>query len=137
MINETDLQAFGYWSPTEVTVDFNTQTIPKMVDEFRVTMGQEKDRYLSATLVNEEFDEWIHALFHKNKEEEIKELADLVYVIYNYANVLGWDLDEAVRRVHKNNLERCIQPDGSIQRRADGKVLKNPNAKKVYLEDLV
>ena len=60
-----------------------------------------------------------------------------MYVIYGYANVRGWDLDEAVRRVHENNIGRCIQPDGSIQRREDGKILKNKDFPKVELGDLV
>jgi len=64
-------------------------------------------------------------------------LADLVYVIYGFANAKGWDLDEAIRRVHVNNLGRCIQPDGTIQRRVDGKILKNKDYPKVNLEDLV
>jgi hypothetical protein len=46
-------------------------------------------------------------------------------------------LDEAVRRVHENNLGRCIQPDGSVQRRADGKILKNKDYPAVDLSDLV
>jgi predicted HAD superfamily Cof-like phosphohydrolase len=58
-------------------------------------------------------------------------------VIYGYANAKGWDLAEAVLRVHNNNVGRCIQPDGSIKRRADGKVMKNPDYPKPNLSDLV
>lgn len=36
-----------------------------------------------------------------------------------------------------DDLGRCIQPDGTIQRRADGKILKNKDYPKVNLEDLV
>jgi predicted HAD superfamily Cof-like phosphohydrolase len=61
----------------------------------------------------------------------------LVYVCYGYASTFGWNLDEALARVHQNNLGRCIQPDGSIQRRADGKILKNPDYPKVELHDLL
>ncbi len=69
--------------------------------------------------------------------EEMKELTDLVYVIYGYALAKGFNLEEAVRRVHKNNLGRCIQPDGSVQRRPDGKILKNKDYPKVSLEGLI
>ena len=93
--------------------------------------------YLYAGLIAEEADEWRSEYLRDTREEQLKELADLVYVIYGFANAKGWDLDEAVRRVHENNLGRCIQPDGSVQRRADGKILKNPDYPKVDLTDLV
>jgi predicted HAD superfamily Cof-like phosphohydrolase len=60
-----------------------------------------------------------------------------VYVIYGYANARGWDLDEALYRVHSNNLGRMYQPDGSIKRREDGKIEKNDSYPKVDLGDLV
>jgi predicted HAD superfamily Cof-like phosphohydrolase len=69
--------------------------------------------------------------------KELKELADLTYVIFGYARVRGWNLLEAVSRVHENNMGRCVQPDGSIKRREDGKVLKNPDYPAVDLSDLV
>jgi predicted HAD superfamily Cof-like phosphohydrolase len=87
-------------------------------------------------LIAEEADEWRSEYQHDTKAEQLKELADLVYVIYGFANAKGWDLDEAVRRVHENNLGRCIQPDGSVQRRADGKILKNKDYPAVDLSDL-
>ena len=49
----------------------------------------------------------------------------------------GYDLDEAVRRVHINNMGRMLQPDGTIKRREDGKIIKNPDYPKVKLDDLV
>ena len=117
-------------------------TVPQMVEIFAETMRQEKNIVLGATLIDEEYNEWKGVNFcgPLNKEgdiAELKELADLVYVIYGYARARGWDLDEAVRRVHKNNIDRCVWPDGSIKYRADGKALKNPNAPKIDLSDLV
>lgn len=112
-----------------------------MVKEFRVTMGQEKDPDRSENLVKEEYQEWLveaepcfNSLYYC--EKELKELADLVYVCYGYADAMGWDLDEALRRVHRNNLDRCVWPDGTIKRREDGKILKSPDAKPVDLGDL-
>jgi predicted HAD superfamily Cof-like phosphohydrolase len=69
--------------------------------------------------------------------DELKELADLVYVIYGYAYAKGWNLDEALKRVHENNVARMTQDDGTIKRREDGKIIKNPNTPKVKLHDLV
>lgn len=111
-------------------------TVMEMVKEFSKVLDQTPDNYLLYTqLVIEEFDEWIAEGTHV--EEDLKELADLVYVVYGYANACGYDLDEAIRRVHANNLGRCVQPDGSILRREDGKIIKNKNYPKVDLSDLV
>lgn len=69
-------------------------------------------------------------------ESMLKELADLVYVVYGYAATYGWDLDEAVRRVHKSNMSK-LGIDNKPLKRPDGKVLKGPNYKKCDLSDLV
>lgn len=115
----------------------------QMVEEFATTMGQGKDFILGATLIDEEYNEWYDwspvGIGHSTDptQDELKELADLVYVIYGYARARGWDLEEAVRRVHKNNMQRCVWPDGGVKYRTDGKVLKNPNAPKIDLSDLM
>ena len=105
-----------------------------MVQEFSKTSGQEPDPVLYAHLMHEEFQEWLNENEH---EAELKELADLVYVIFGYANAMQWNLDEAVRRVHANNMGRMYQPDGTILRREDGKIIKNKDYPKVNLSDLV
>ena len=92
-------------------------------------------------LVIEEFKEFIEAedlLFRDNptiKTECLKELADLVYVCYQYAENMGWFLDEALHRVHQSNLSK-LGADGEPIYREDGKVLKGPNYKPPTLEDL-
>jgi len=115
-------------------VEPETMTTTDMVREFAEVTSQEPDEYLYAALMDEEYKEWQAA---DSDEEELKELADLVYVIYGYANAKGYDLETAVRRVHENNLGRCLQPDGTVKRRADGKILKNKDYPKVNLGDLV
>ena len=123
--------------------------VMSMVKRFAKVMGQEPNPSLSESLIDEEYEEWSfesslqsgevakHYAQKYDPVAELKELSDLVYVIYGYANVRGWDLDEAVRRVHENNIGRCIQPDGSIQRREDGKILRNPDYPKPDLSGLV
>jgi predicted HAD superfamily Cof-like phosphohydrolase len=106
-----------------------------MVKEFMSVTGQTPDPGLQAILMGEEFDEWVDA--EPDTVEELKELADLVYVCYGFAAARGYDLDEALVRVHQNNVGRCIQPDGTVKRRADGKIIKNPDYPKVQLEDLI
>ena len=106
-----------------------------MVREFSHKLLQVPDPSLYSKLICEEYEEWVNE--NPRTEGDLKELADLVYVIYGYANAVGYNLDEAIRRVHANNLGRCLQPDGSIKRREDGKVIKNPDYPKVTLADLI
>ena len=110
-------------------------SVMEMVQEFSKVLDQKPDPNLYSRLITEEYQEWL--LDVQTDEEELKELADLVYVIYGYANAKGYNLDEALRRVHANNLGRCIQPDGSIHRREDGKIIKNKDYPKVRLDDIV
>jgi len=70
------------------------------------------------------------------REHTLKELADVVYVAYQYAAAAGWDLDEALDRVHKSNLSK-LDDDLKPIKREDGKVIKGPNYKKPTLIDLV
>ncbi|MFE9132099.1 MazG nucleotide pyrophosphohydrolase domain-containing protein [Streptomyces sp. NPDC007148] len=51
------------------------------------------------------------------------ELADLVYVVYGTALVYGIDLDAVIAEIHRANMTK-IGPNGTVSRRADGKVLK-------------
>jgi len=71
-----------------------------------------------------------------NASECLKELADLVYVCYQYAENLDWDLDEALNRVHASNMSK-LGEDGKPIRREDGKILKGPNYFEPSLIDLV
>ena len=70
------------------------------------------------------------------QEETLKELADLVYVCYQYAINMGWNLDEALNLVHLSNLSK-LGEDGEPIYRDDGKVLKGPNYKPPDLSELV
>ena len=93
-------------------------------------------------LITEEFKEFLEAdaMFYlsnpQNKANILKELADLVYVCYQYAANLGWDLDEAMHRVHESNMSK-LGEDGKPIYREDGKVLKGPNYAPPNLNDLV
>jgi len=115
--------------------EFYPRSPSDMVKEFMSVTGQVVDPELYEKLIEEEFYEW--KMEFPNTAPELKELADLVYVCYGYAEARGYDLDEALVRVHQNNLGRCIQPDGTVQRREDGKIIKNPDYPKVQLEDLI
>ena len=117
---------------------------------FRVLMGQPTDHYSPSTaqlqraLITEEYKEFIDAhevavsnLGNKRaREHALKELTDLVYVSWQYAAAAGWDLDEALTRVHESNLSK-LDDDLKPIKREDGKVMKGPNYKPANLIDLV
>lgn len=52
-----------------------------------------------------------------------KELADLMYVVIGCAHKFNLPLEQVFAEVHKSNMTK-INPDGTVTRRADGKVLK-------------
>jgi hypothetical protein len=93
-------------------------------------------------LIVEEFKEFLEAdgmLFRQGSEFPtncLKELADLVYVCYQYAANMGWNLDEAMHRVHLSNMSKLDEYGKPIYRE-DGKVLKGPRYSPPNLEDLV
>ena len=86
-------------------------------------------------LIVEEFKEFMYAATEEGYEEELKELCDLVYVCFQYAENMEWDLNTAMERVHESNMSK-LDEDRRPIRREDGKVLKGPNYKPPYLEDL-
>ena len=104
-------------------------------DSSRMVRGVQKG------LIVEEFKEFLQAegmrfMHGRNHSEEcLKELADLVYVCYQYAENMGWFLDEAMNRVHESNLSK-LDEEGKPIYREDGKVLKGPNYKPPDLSDL-
>lgn len=137
MLTEEDLTNMGYYEAYDEGEVYKTPM--EMVAEYKLVAKQETNIPMSIKLVREEFDEWLVEVLNPNgnSEAELKELSDLVYVVYGYALAKGWDLDEAVTRVHENNMARMKQDDGTIKRREDGKIIKNPNTPKVDLKDLV
>ena len=125
----------------------NKTFISDQAKEFRSIYGLQNSRARTKTayqkdLIVEEFKEFLEAdgfLFrHGNnaQRECLKELADLVYVCYQYAENMRWDLDEALYRVHVSNMSK-LDEEGKPIYREDGKVLKGPNYKPPNLEDLV
>jgi predicted HAD superfamily Cof-like phosphohydrolase len=128
---------------TRTTPDLLSQAI-----EFRTLMGQPigttqgEILELQSNLIFEEFYEFfdafdvVQSIPHSDeaRADALKELADLVYVCFQFAAAIGWELDEALDRVHKSNLSKLV--DGKPLRRDDNKVLKGPNYQPPYLNDL-
>lgn len=100
------------------------------------------DLDLQKALIIEEFMEFTEAYERmmrirdfETREHALKELADLSYVIWQFAACAGWQLDEALDRVHRSNISKLV--DGKPVKDANGKVKKGPNYVKPYLQDLV
>ena len=127
--------------------DNHSTRLSSEAQEFRAAYQLMNSNHLQVrsrqrNLITEEFKEFLEAeatLYlssSKNKEDCLKELADLVYVCYQYAANMGWDLDEAMFRVHQSNMSK-LDEEGKPIYREDGKVLKGPNYKPPNLADLV
>lgn len=132
-------------SPMNLTISLGP--LMKMANEFRqkfnvVNCWSKRQRDMQRDLIVEEFREFLveaskmQPVNVAGRRECLKELADLVYVCYQYAANLGWNLDEALARVHESNLSK-LDYDGKPITRADGKVLKGPNYAPPNLDDLV
>ena len=91
---------------------------------------------LASKLIAEEVTEFMHES-GDSQVALLKELADLVYVCYGYADRFGWDLDEAFRRVHLSNMSKLDPVTGKPIFREDGKILKGSAYKEPNLGDLV
>jgi NTP pyrophosphatase (non-canonical NTP hydrolase) len=99
---------------------------------------------LQANLITEEYLEFVGAFdaefktldtVEENRLAQLKELADLVFVCYQFAAARGWNLDAAMTRVFESNMSKLV--DGKPLRREDGKVLKGPNYQPPVLDDLI
>jgi NTP pyrophosphatase (non-canonical NTP hydrolase) len=105
---------------------------------FRRAMGQTigsptvDEIDLQFELISEEYEELVSSC---EEAETLKEMADLVYVVYQLAAAMAWNLDEALDRVHQSNLSKLV--DGKPLRREDGKILKGPRYQPPDLRDLV
>jgi len=116
-------QAFVFRLAAEQSIDPNDE----MVQEMQMTLIREEFNELLEAHINEDTD--------KDKIHTLKELADLVFVCYQYAVARNWNLDIALKRVFESNMSKFV--DGKPLRREDGKILKGPNYQPPFLDDLV
>ena len=80
--------------------EFQTKfDLPK--GEFRLEYTAERSEMLY-----EELCEFNFALAHKDREKALDALVDLVYFAIGTATSLGWDFDEAFKRVHEANMKK-------------------------------
>ena len=121
------------YTPLQMVREFATSMDHPLDENWYFNIKLEDMRF---SLIREEFGEVSDESDAGNHPAGmLKELADLIYVTYGYAATYGWDLDEAVRRVHVSNMSK-LGVDGKPLKRPDGKVLKGANYRKPDLSDL-
>ena len=128
-----DYDATKKMSNGEMLKQFHETYLAKRNRKWSEEPGLEE---LASKLIAEEFNEFMD----ENGFDQaalLKELADLVYVCYGYADRFGWDLDEAFRRVHLSNMSKLDPVTGKPIFREDGKILKSSAYKEPNLGDLV
>lgn len=120
--------------------DLQQKTPTEWVKDFHRSFGQavnapaEKDLVnLRKNLIEEEFNEVVAELNalkqgpdYQAEVRLLKELCDLLYVVYGTAVAFGFDIDGAFEEVHKSNMSK-LGLDGKPVLREDGKALKGPN----------
>lgn len=101
-----------------------------LVKEFNTAYGIEApDRFnedsiaLQSQLIHEEYDELNCAGSHA---ELLDAIGDLIYVLIGLALKADYDLDGALREIHRSNMSK-LGADGKSILREDSKILKGPN----------
>lgn len=115
------------------------QTLMDQAEEFRAAYSLTTGKSLRGcqkSLIDEEWSEFHEAFHLKDECEQLKELCDLVYVCFQMAASQEWDLDEAMRRIHRSNMSK-LDENGKPIYRGDGKVLKGENYAPPILDDLI
>lgn len=137
----------SYWMSKALELESKLQTTRtnfEKVMEFHNAFGQDTPPYMSldisqsseaidkllqlrATLIGEESKEVLAELDNGNPDlaRIAKELADLLYVTYGCADMLGIPLDDVFDEVHRSNMSK-LDENGNPVFREDGKILKSP-----------
>lgn len=63
-------------------------------------------------------------------------LGDILYVVYGTAVSCGIDMEPIFAEIHRSNMSK-LQPDGTVLRREDGKVLKPDTYSPANLEAIL
>lgn len=89
---------------------------------------------LRLALIDEEYTEVVEAINWGDKVQVAKELADLVYVVVGTAVAFGIPFNECFAALQTSNMTK-VGPDGTVNLRDDGKVLKGNDFKPA--EDMI
>lgn len=95
------------------------------------------NRELYLRLIDEEYEEL--SAESQGTVGEYKELCDLIWVIIQYANQVGFDLDKGMKELIKEYNSKFYTADGEYKPtfREDGKLLKGTGFKKADFKELM
>ena len=90
------------------------------------SFGSEKINALRVSLIKEELDELIEAIYKKDLVEVADALTDILYVTYGAGHAFGINLDDCFEEVQNSNMSK-LDKDGKPIYNDKGKVMKGPN----------
>lgn len=113
------------WVPVRTPYEMVTEFHRAVDAPIRAELSRwyDKHAFTRVEMLREEVREYRDALEACDIVEIADALADIVYVAYGGALEHGIDLDAVLAEVHRSNMTK-VRPDGSVLKRADGKVLK-------------
>ena len=124
------MESAGQLATPEMVEAFDDlpQKSTKLEDAFCDQNSEAQD--LQMTFIEEEFYELLHAYNQLDREDIIKEAADVLWVTYGLLHTMGVDVEQAFVRLYDSNVSKLPFTF------KDGKVQKGPNYKKPHLHAL-
>lgn len=108
-------------APTKEVVQLRANLIQEEAKEVLEELSN-----IKASLIRKEAGSKDTHAYYEHEVALLKELCDLLYVVYGTAVAFGYDIDGAFEEVHRSNMSK-LGVDGRPVRREDGKALKGPN----------
>ncbi len=121
-------------------------TFELQVSEFNKTFGvtmsdkpgwpERQETILALMLIREEYNELCDAVLKQDLVETADAICDLHYVLTGLSLRMGLPETRLFEEVHLSNMSKA-NPDGTVSRRADGKILKSSLFTKPNLELII
>ena len=89
------------------------------------SLSTDKINNLRISLINEELEEFKHAIRNNDLKEAADALTDILYVTYGAGHAFGVDLDKCFDEVQRSNMSK-LGEDGKPIYNENGKVMKGP-----------
>lgn len=96
------------------------------------TKINQKDKNFRISLLKEEFNEYLKAEENNNIENILKEMADIIYIVYGTAYYYNYNMDMIFNKVHQSNLTKVTSD--KIIKNKNNKIIKPKGYKKVKLD---
>ncbi len=100
------------------------------------TMPAHEIQILRQKLIQEEAAEYTDALVRGDIVAVADALGDLLYVVFGACVAHGINIEPVFNEIHRSNMSKAW-PDGSVQKRQDGKVIKPPSYSPADLKPII